>query len=57
MEFVDRTDEMARIKATLSRRSSSLVVIYGRRRLGKSTLRGHFINFEGLLKYWWDKYV
>lgn len=38
MEFVDRTDEIARIKCTLSRSSSSLVVIYGRRRLGKSTL-------------------
>lgn len=38
MKFVDRNDEIARIKGTLSRNSSSLVVIYGRRRLGKSTL-------------------
>ena len=38
MNFVDRTDEMARLKAALSRGRFSLVVLYGRRRLGKSTL-------------------
>ena len=38
MKFVDRTDETARLKDALSREKSSLVVIYGRRRLGKSTL-------------------
>lgn len=38
MKFVDRTDEINRIKSTLTRDSSSFVVIYGRRRLGKSTL-------------------
>jgi len=38
MKFVDRTDETARLKDELSRDKSSLVVVYGRRRLGKSTL-------------------
>lgn len=38
MEFVDRTNEAARLKGALSADKSSLVVIYGRRRLGKSTL-------------------
>jgi len=38
MEFVDRIDETARLKAALARDESSLVVVYGRRRLGKSTL-------------------
>ena len=38
MKFVDRTDEAARLKDALSREKSSLVVVYGRRRLGKSTL-------------------
>ena len=38
MNFVDRTDEMARLKAALSRGRFSLAVLYGRRRLGKSTL-------------------
>lgn len=38
MKFVDRIDETARLKDALSGKKSSLVVLYGRRRLGKSTL-------------------
>ncbi len=38
MKFVDRIDETVRLKDALAREKSSLVVIYGRRRLGKSTL-------------------
>ena len=38
MKFVDRTDETQRLKEALSRDESSLIVVYGRRRLGKSTL-------------------
>lgn len=38
MKFVDRIDEAVRLKDALSRERSSLVVMYGRRRLGKSTL-------------------
>ena len=38
MKFVDRIDEAARLKDALARERSSLVVMYGRRRLGKSTL-------------------
>ena len=38
MKFVDRKDEAARLKDALAREKSSLVVMYGRRRLGKSTL-------------------
>ena len=38
MKFVDRIDEVARLKDALTREKSSLVVMYGRRRLGKSTL-------------------
>lgn len=38
MKFVDRIDETARLEETLSREKSSLIVLYGRRRLGKSTL-------------------
>lgn len=38
MKFVDRIDEVARLKDALAREKSSLVVMYGRRRLGKSTL-------------------
>lgn len=38
MKFVDITDETLRLEKALSREKSSLVVIYGRRRLGKSRL-------------------
>lgn len=39
MDFVDRTDEQNRLHRALhSDRPSSFVVVYGRRRLGKSTL-------------------
>ncbi len=38
MNFVDRIEETTRLRDALSREKSSLVVVYGRRRLGKSTL-------------------
>ncbi len=38
MKFIDREDEEKRLKTALSRENSSFVVVYGRRRLGKSTL-------------------
>lgn len=38
MKFVDRTDEMRRLQEALRRERASLIVVYGRRRLGKSTL-------------------
>ncbi len=38
MEFLDREEESKRLKAELSRKGASFVVVYGRRRLGKSTL-------------------
>ncbi len=38
MKFVDRTDETSRITKALNSEKSSFIVIYGRRRLGKSTL-------------------
>lgn len=38
MRFVDRKEEKARLEATLSGDKPTFTVIYGRRRLGKSTL-------------------
>lgn len=38
MEFVDRKDEQQRLQEALEMDAPSLVVVYGRRRLGKSTL-------------------
>lgn len=38
MKFVDRIEETTRLKEALDKETSALVIIYGRRRLGKSTL-------------------
>lgn len=39
MEFIDRTEEIAELKRVLNRNTpAKFVVVYGRRRLGKSTL-------------------
>ncbi len=38
MEFIDRIEEQKRLKRVLNNEQSSFVVIYGRRRIGKSTL-------------------
>jgi len=38
MNFVDRLEEQKRLSAALDGKSPSFVVVYGRRRLGKSTL-------------------
>ncbi|MDD4031710.1 MAG: ATP-binding protein [Bacteroidales bacterium] len=38
MNFVDRVEELMRLRNTLKEEKSSFIVVYGRRRLGKSTL-------------------
>ncbi len=37
MEFVDRVEETARLKDVMTLKRPSLAVVYGRRRLAKST--------------------
>ena len=46
MEFVDRIDEATRLKDALAREKASLVVMYGRRRLGKSTLIKRVLTYN-----------
>ncbi|MDE5886504.1 MAG: ATP-binding protein [Muribaculaceae bacterium] len=48
MEFVDRKDEYTRLKEALNMERPSMVVIYGRRRLGKSTLIKRVIAEEDI---------
>ncbi|MCD8207708.1 MAG: ATP-binding protein [Bacteroidales bacterium] len=47
MKFVDRIEETARLKTALSRERASFVVLYGRRRLGKSTMLIQRVLGEG----------
>ncbi len=43
MKFVDRENEIKRLRLVLSQEKSQFVIIYGRRRLGKSTLIRHVL--------------
>lgn len=38
MEFVDRIEEQKRLQKALNGEKAAFVVVYGKRRLGKSTL-------------------
>lgn len=40
--FIGRSEELAKLKEFQSRRTAGLAVVYGRRRIGKSTLIEHF---------------
>lgn len=44
MEFLDRVKETAMLKRTLNLEREAVVVIYGRRRVGKSTLLKHVLT-------------
>lgn len=44
MEFIDRTEETAMFRRTLSLNRPVLIVIYGRRRIGKSELVKHVLT-------------
>lgn len=44
MKFVDRNKEQKRLEKAFGSETSKFVVIYGRRRLGKSTLLKRVIN-------------
>ncbi|MDR1933212.1 MAG: ATP-binding protein [Spirochaetales bacterium] len=43
-EFIDREEEIAALETEYARSGSSLVVIYGRRRIGKTSLIQHFLK-------------
>ena len=44
MRFLDRTNETKRLKKALASEKPSFIVMYGRRRLGKSTLMAHVLS-------------
>ena len=49
MEFkklIDRKNELDRITKSLKREDTQFVVVYGRRRIGKSTLLKHIVNTQ-----------
>lgn len=46
MEFLDRHKEVNRLKTALNRDKSQFIVLYGRRRIGKSTLLKNILNLS-----------
>lgn len=54
MRFIDRTDEQARLRHALGREERSFIVMYGRRRLGKSRLIREVMG-EGDIYYMAEK--
>ena len=46
MEFVDRKKELTRLQKALQREKSQFIAVYGRRRIGKSTLIKKVMDFS-----------
>ena len=49
--FIDRQKEQAALEKEYARPGSSLVILYGRRRVGKTTLISEFIKDKKALFY------
>lgn len=48
-KFIDRIEEMETLEQEYARKGSSLVIVYGRRRVGKTTLISEFIRDKNTL--------
>ena len=46
MDFIDRIKDIERLKNALAREKRQFLVIYGRRRIGKSTLIRKILDFD-----------
>ena len=46
MDFLDRTNDIKRINTALAREEKQFIVLYGRRRIGKSTIVEEFAKKE-----------
>ena len=51
-QFVDRIDELKFLNDEYNKKSSSLVIVYGRRRNGKTTLLSKYLeNKKGIYQW------
>ncbi|MEO8149361.1 MAG: ATP-binding protein [Bacteroidia bacterium] len=57
MEFINRTAELASLQSEYSRKGGSFVVVYGRRRTGKTTLIRKFLEGKEAVYYLADKQI
>lgn len=51
MKFVDRQKELTVLEKEFNRKEASLVIVYGRRRVGKTTLLKEFIKDKRALYF------
>ena len=51
MKFVDRSNEIAALEMEYQRDGASMVILYGRRRVGKTELIRHFIQDKNALYF------
>lgn len=52
-DFVDRQTEIATLNGLLRRRGGQFIAVYGRRRVGKTTLLRHWVEQSGLPYMYW----
>ncbi|HLE29520.1 MAG TPA: hypothetical protein VI793_15445, partial [Anaerolineales bacterium] len=52
--FVHRSQELADLTRLTRRAEPGLVLVYGRRRVGKSTLLQHWAQQSGLPTFYWE---
>lgn len=57
MAFINRTEELASLQSEYTRKGGSFVIVYGRRRTGKTTLLRKFLENKNALYYLADKQV
>jgi uncharacterized protein len=52
-DFIDRQTELATLNSLLRRRGGQFVVVYGRRRVGKTTLLRHWVEQTDIPYIYW----
>lgn len=52
-DFIDRQNELSTLNSLLRRRGGQFVAVYGRRRVGKTTLLRHWVEQSGLPYVYW----
>lgn len=51
-QFVDRELEMRTLEREYAKKEASLVIVYGRRRVGKTTLLNEFAKDKKTIYFW-----
>jgi uncharacterized protein len=52
-KFINRQEELSQLDALIQQPGAQLIMLYGRRRIGKTTLVMHWANHTGLPTFYW----